>query len=598
MSDLRALTAHRKDSVAGDRWPHLEGGRPPARSWEKARAIALLYAVVLGVALILLMVTACYGHHPSDDGWLLAYGWRILHGEIPYRDFWWAQPPVTLYTASLWLLGPEGWQYKMARVAFYPELASVTLLPASWAMWTGRLRADVVTLAIIASCVALAFHNFPPMPWTTVDGLFFGACALGAFLASLERSSARAVWRSLSSLAASLALFSKQGFAPLPVVLAAYALWEFARERRLALLGASVLPGAAVTASILGWLYVHQALGPFVSSLRGSGSGAALVKAGVGAFLRPFPAGPVMYAAFAFLGFRLAGGRGVEPSSFERRFHPTMLAFSLSLAVLGVAMNRQTIGFRVGVGVFFVGLGAALRLLSRVRRNDRPDPGRVALVFGALLLCWGASISYGYQTPILGIGLLGAALISLADTALPRWVKAVVAVSAAATVAATVADNLQHPYHDRPRRELTANLGELYPRFGRLLTNHDHYNMYAELKQLSAELATSQGRPFVAMPNFPLIHFLENRTSRVQVDWFHPGVMAGRESMLVDELAAARMVVFMVRDAGGYVENVPACSEVRRNPDALSITDAERIIMRDWHFLRQSRYFCIYQSPG
>lgn len=68
-----------------------------SRIWEK-------FLISLGVLCVLLPISPL--NMPStgrDSGVFLYMGWRILHGELPYRDIWDHKPPVVFYINALGL---------------------------------------------------------------------------------------------------------------------------------------------------------------------------------------------------------------------------------------------------------------------------------------------------------------------------------------------------------------------------------------------------------------------------------------------------------------------------------------------------------------
>ena len=79
---------------------------------------AAFVALFTGLALALFLLNGWNAYHPTDDGFILAYSWRVGHGEVPYRDFLYVRMPLTPYLHSLALLLPDGWQIQAGRLAF------------------------------------------------------------------------------------------------------------------------------------------------------------------------------------------------------------------------------------------------------------------------------------------------------------------------------------------------------------------------------------------------------------------------------------------------------------------------------------------------
>jgi hypothetical protein len=85
----------------------------------KRHETVLLVAVLGALCLPLLALEWNRGHYLMDDGFILAFGWRIWNGEVPYRDFIFHKTPLSLYLHSLWLLLPNNLTYLAPRFGFY-----------------------------------------------------------------------------------------------------------------------------------------------------------------------------------------------------------------------------------------------------------------------------------------------------------------------------------------------------------------------------------------------------------------------------------------------------------------------------------------------
>ena len=177
------------------------------------------------------MTSVPYSYHPSDYHFILAHSWRIFgDGQAPYRDFIYLRPPFSLYLHSLWFLFPDGFVIQASRVGFYVQMILTGFVP----LWVGirylgfpRLAGSVLTVM----ATALAIHNFPPMPWHTVDGVFFAVLGVSFFVVS--RCGIQPLfWRALASLALALSALAKQNFALPAAVYTGVVILEFLTSNR------------------------------------------------------------------------------------------------------------------------------------------------------------------------------------------------------------------------------------------------------------------------------------------------------------------------------------------------------------------------------
>ncbi len=565
------------------------------------RDAAAFLALYAAIAIGFFLLNGHNGYHPTDDGFVLAYAWRIVNGEVPYRDFLYVRTPLTPYLHAVWLALPQGWAIPAGRLAFYLELAATGALPTLWAVARHGLRATPRSLALAAVTLLFAAHNFPPMPWPTVDALLFASAALTAFLFSLDGSPrANRTWRAASSLLLALAVLAKQSFAPLAALLLLYAIVAAIRARRWGGIVASLAPGAAMAGTVLALLATSGALVPFLqqigepSQLRPSidtpWSGEFWYVA-VDPFLRAL--GPIT-VPFMASGFALVWWRDVEgPRAALLRKAASVGVFA-AVAALGIEL--QTDVYDAGRQYFWM-LLAVLAAYALHALRGRADRLALVSLFAVLVLGWCASLSFAYQTPLLGL----AATAPFLEPAFPRarWPSEALAVALATAVAASsvLLLDLEKPYRELPREAQVADLGEVYPRFGHLYSNADNFARFTELRDLSTRFALGAGRVFVVMPDYPLIYYLAGERSPLSIDWLQPQEYLGNEALLRDELASRAPVVLVAREpsltSGPSREPPIACDRPRADASRLASE-----VMTRWVLLAEGRHFCLYRSPG
>ncbi len=104
--------------------------------------------IVLGALVVLLpispLVLPLAGR---DSGVFLYIGWRILHGEIPYRHLWDHKPPLIFYlnALGLWLSGGSKWGVWLLELAALVLAATLGFKLVKRAFGT---QAAVVSLAL------------------------------------------------------------------------------------------------------------------------------------------------------------------------------------------------------------------------------------------------------------------------------------------------------------------------------------------------------------------------------------------------------------------------------------------------------------------
>ncbi len=529
---------------------------------------------------------------------MLAYSWRIANGEVPYRDFIYVRTPLTPYVHTLWLLLPDGWQIPAGRLAFYLELALSGALPALWLVSRG-LRATPRALFLAAIGSLAAAHNFPPMPWPTVDGLALASGAFTAWLFSRERrgGSGLALIAVASALVA-LAALAKQSYgllAPLFVIAVA---GESFRDRAWSRVLAAVFPGTAIALMTVGLIAAASALPDFVQQITSPmqlrprpgmpWTGDFFVN-GVQRYLDALVFPLPFFVVAAFITAYIGDGAGRRRAA-ARWVGLTILSVFLAVLAVELRADPPTAGRWFYWTFIAAGSGYALRALrAGCGRGD------IMAMAGAAVLAYAASLSFASYTPLLGLAPAGLFLLR----ALPqrRWPAEPISVAlvTALVAAAVLSLNLDVPYRDLPREMQTANLGAVYPRLGVLFTNESNYARFAELRELSRRYAQDTGRPFVVMPEYPLVYFLSGVRNPVSIDWFQPQEYVGNEDRLRAELLGSGAVVIVARQPEVSVADLNFVQlPCRRAAIGNELVDE---VLATWTIAAEGRAFCVYHAP-
>jgi hypothetical protein len=514
-----------------------------------ATRASLTFAALLGLgAGTLFLVMRDHGFHPTDDGFIFAYSYRVLNGEVPYRDFVFERTPLTVYAHAAWLLLPDGWQIQAGRLAFYVEMALSALVMTVWAVSRG-LRPNLMTGTIVVGALLIALHNFPPMPWPTVDGVFLAAVGSAAFLAWRDGRSLR--WLALSSTALTLAVFAKQSFAPLVILVVLYAVVAGARASGRRGMAAALTPPALLVSAVVAYLVATGALDDFLfqiaqpTQMRPTATNpwtGDLVVVGLRPYLvalTPAFALPLIAVAAAYF--------------WRDRATVAWLSPLIPLGVLLVAavlLPAET--YASGFVIFYACAMLAIAEAVRVARGGTAVAPLAAYPV-VLLAAWCASLSFAYQSPILACGVIGPILALAVPPRPMRLASAIAGATLAFVATVSLLLNLELPYRDSPRAELTADLYEIYPRFGHLYTNEENAARHRELRDASTRFALEPGRDFVVLISFPLAHFLTRTHNPVSVDWLEPQEYFGNEDRLRRELDASRPVLIVQRQFGSAV---------------------------------------------
>jgi hypothetical protein len=335
-----------------------------------------------------------YGFNPTDDGFVLGQAWRIAHGEVPHREFTSPRPLASAFMHLPEVMMPAG-MLAVSRLIVTLQLLWIAFATVQLVLH-GRWRlSGLQQFTLVGFAFLVNVGVWPIMAWHTIDGLFLGVTALWLVLCRPASRGDPARWIAVWLLAG-LAPLAKQGYAVVPVLVAAaiavsgqrsawryspltvvpaagYLLWSgsdaFAQlyagsgvaltapVRRLAELTVQPPGLIIVLSAVLGFLVM--AYGPGGLSLKGPVATAALI-------------GPPLVAAHAE-GFSLAGA----------------WSYLAVLSLITVAVMVVRTWLLATVVAALLGLALAVSLSWGI-----PGPGLVtgSALAASVLLLWSAAI--------------------------------------------------------------------------------------------------------------------------------------------------------------------------------------------------------------
>ncbi len=522
--------------------------------------VVFLCAVLAGLCLPLLALEWNHGHFLMDDGFILAFAWRIWNGEVPYRDFIFHKTPLTLYLHSLWLLLPDNVPYIGARFGFYLQMFLIALLPAAWALRRGYFTARLPSLALVGILFLFSFHNFPPMPWYTVDANFFSVLALVLLLMAVEKTDTRQqiTLGSLSAFCCTLAFLSKQNYTPLIILFfAVFGAFSWNRHRSLRPVLPSVLV-VGVTLLIPATLLVASgAWSDFFGQLLVLATGSAIHDKALGPFFVPF----VNWKFLICAGMTTAFAYGSSGAKLGK--HSFAIANGLAIIpfiLLAYFARLFQHGTQVGFWIFWCTMTLAVSSTWAARRNSTTQE-RLWLIYtwGALLISIASSISYGWITPLLAAAVYGPIYAHHLERVLPPKRQGVAQHVLAITLllftfSIFFLSRQTNLFTEEARHTQTYNLGDIYKRLEGVYTHRQIYEDYLQMHSITAAATEKYSRAVVVMPNFPLFYFLEGTRNPTRVDWWDDGDTVPHFARLKAELSQEKPLILFQKCIGSWEE--------------------------------------------
>jgi hypothetical protein len=495
-------------------------------------------AFIVSATLLSHFLFSWMGFTPTDEGFTLAYGRRLLDGQVPHRDFIIIRPFFSpLVHAPFVLLGGDH-TFWLSRLFVWFELACVSWL---WVAVVNRLMKSPFSAAdrLLVSLIAFAAttHTKHITAWHTIDGLFFTAAGLS--LCVRERRAAKLFGYFLVGLSP----LCKQNF----VFVAPLSLLILGDWRRIKYWVAAVSPGACY----LAYLLAAGALPDAFSQLT---SHTELLPAGLFAYLSKRTAVSVVAGYFSF---RLA----LAPSSLTDKTRSLVATLMLFWApLLGTAVSLW-LGVLMSTSYFLFGFlsGATIYLLTG--RGEPRAWGRVSLL--VLLTAWSASLSGGYNSPALGSGAILAALVACVFSQrgrAPFLRYSLVAASLLVALGFGVG-RTAYVYRDRPAAQLTRPLGGVLRGGARIYTNTNTFEFMSDLKG-ALEFVEGERKQYAILPDVAAYWVKSPQQNPLPAVWPHAEELSSPALMarFIAAMEARRgETIFVVQKveakdlAGGFV---------------------------------------------
>ncbi|WP_410671050.1 hypothetical protein [Amycolatopsis sp. cmx-4-68] len=453
------------------------------------------WAVHAGWVVLLALATELrvgrFGFHPSDQGFILAQAWRVLHGEVPHADIISARPlgSAVLHVADFAVPMPLFFGSSFLSMI---EIVVATIAFAALVTRRRVLGWGPGMTAMVAAASLINLNAFPLMAWHTVDGIALTACGAWALDAGL--SGDRALARRGGLVLLGCAVFVKQSFALAAVIGVLWLLLHPATRagalrtarwwRRLVLdLLALGAPGLAYVA----WVSLGGGFAEMVEQL--TGGVPAYGERLLGLWLEDpevLTRAPVrelsFFAAIAvvLLAVRLPGDR----LGAAGRAASWVLVLAGAAAVVWTVVDGRFTGSSRWADVLWWIVAVSVPVNAAVRRRV-PWAGLLVLATGFM-----TSLSWGNDTPTLLTGTLALTALLLLSHLVPprprlarRWVTATAGLTAVAVCGwVVVARHDQAAYLDLGHDQLTADLGDVSPAMAGIRTNPSTFTYVRQIR--------------------------------------------------------------------------------------------------------------------
>lgn len=480
------------------------------------------------IALIVTMLAGYpFGHHPTDYGFIDSLSYRIFLGQIPYIDFHYVRPPVSLYFHSIpiYVFGSENLLI-VSRIFFYLQLALISYIGSLVFIKIKFL--DYKHLFYLATIsFLLSVHNFPSVSWHTIDGIFFSIFSIYFFISGIKDD--RKIFSLIGGLMIMIAALSKQSFYPLPFIFLIAIMFCNFRHALFYLLGLFL-------GLFIFYLYLSF-FGNLSEFLLQTSSTSNAIDAIESIYIGFYMEGiglSVIIISFTFFNF-------IKYRYSLNYLDPLLISVGIALLIRSLmslanisVMKGQYIDLDAG-GFNTLLLIFTIVYFFKIFEIKNLNINLITLTFISLIsLMIFQMISWGYPKPMLFV-LPGLALFLRFHESSSGFNFPIKSSLFVLMCSLIYSINL---YRDSPKFLATENLGDLYPRLNGIYVGKENYRSYELLKEIQGELKIE-----TVLPTFTLFNYFTEHETSYPIDWSKEAEMPKNPEYYFESLSGKKVII-------------------------------------------------------
>lgn len=504
---------------------------------------------------------APYGINETDGGFITGLAWQVLSGKTLYQDIIYVRPPLSVWLRVLELkVLPEAWSVLGERYFFYIKVAFYTWL-ASDLLSKGAARWVLAIMGFIISV-----HSYPACAWHTIDGILYAVLALWLYAGRSRNTPATWLRSVLAGLCFCAALLCKQSFYPLLAVFPIVFLFWDQSQKKQRLLGFSIGTLGAILL-FFNYLYQNNTLESYLQLTGSAASGGQALQHSLIDYLRIKPA----LALFTLILLTPVGWWFWKQAKVTTAAITWYLWLGLLVAayVIDIWQRQEfTAPFSQARLLFLVGLTYAFGQFVKWWKLRPPHtfrlPDSLARLILLLAVSWSASVSWGYNLPILLATPWLFAIFEInrilwqaqRKTTYPAWLH----LASIALFLGIARFSYEFVYRDGFRSELTIDMGTVFPQLNGIYSSPETAALYRDLKSLQQRY----GPDFAVLPAFPQAHFLTNTAPVLPLDWVVKREINTDSLLVINALKIEKPVLFIEKSYKDKIDTDPELALTRQ----------------------------------
>lgn len=543
----------------------------------RRRAYLLFFYVLLIYIYVILYVP--FGLGNNDQGFIFGLSYQFYTGGSIYNDIIYIRPPLSIIFHSLSFYPPfNSSPIYWGRVV---GVLQIGLYSGLFAYITGRAFgfSSIGVFLISMLSFVVNYHNFPAMPWHTVDGVFFSVIAMA--IAFSNTTSFGLLKCFLAVVFALLAALCKQSFYLTPLIVIFFMLLSYPKNKH----------GVVLLATVFALVFVFFVLSFFVDlhamveAISGQASMKDLIFAGFIDYIADWLtynsivfSGPVAVVLVLWLINELRGLR------WSKRILLFLVMSSAWYCIGFLYFFYSSVG-RVGPEDFFDSIFVVTLIVSLVKFFLYRDC-RWLVVISMHGIAWGASISWGYKSVALffapSILVVAIAYKELAGRTNNGYSGAMFALLAFILAFYFGNQNLYSLEGTVRKSDASVHMGQKFPSLYGIYATQSQLDSFEEVVAISNKL----GGEFLVLPNWTFLNIALGSENPIGIDWLL-NAEVGSKGEIVKERIEKIDYVLVYREAqpdinlsGGFGSMITSH------------------VIDNWNFKKMdSEFFDVYSNP-
>lgn len=465
---------------------------------------ALFLSLLLILPFFFLVFFGRFGFEDSDSGFLVGMGWRILNGELPYKDFYYVRPVASPLISAFWLaILPEFGQVIMMRlINYYLLLLQVFLTIVALSKYYDfkELKLNIYVLTFISFLItSTGTLNFQ---WHTTDGIIFAV--LGFFVIA-QFKHRNFTYLILAGFLLGASALTKQNFMLTPLLGVFFVCLQYGQKKAF-----FVLIGILIALlSFCLYLLDNGLLTLYLNQTTGATNFKDLFVAGVAAY---FVGGDYILvfitATFGLFMLLLYFAR-LHINLWGKLFISSVfvLVFINLSAFLYLKKSSRLIEFDHFIPVLLT--SAFIYTLVFKKDNIKEHYFLIALTG----ISWSASISWGGMTPLMYFTPIIFASYYLMQKQLHVFDKKINAVFVVLVIFYSTIANAK-PYRDEFVWSISNDASEISEKLAFIKANDTVFNKHLELKRVFEKYHNT-----TILPSMPGAYYIHGQRNAFSIDW-------------------------------------------------------------------------------